>query len=415
MITITLINILIITTAVIVHYECLLSLNLLMPRLNLWHRFRMVFGVLGTLIAHAVEVWIFAVGYYVMNRSETLGRLSGNFDGSLMDSVYFSFTTFTTIGFGDITPSGPLKFLTGLEALTGLVLITWTASFLFIEMQKYFGATSSRPKARSSDASTKHYRMAPKTSLHDKAQCLISRQALNDHSVTLSNRAARQCLQPRGLTMNDLTLRRTILDELEFLPHIDAAAIGVSIENGVVILNGHVGTYAEKIAAERAVKRVKGVRAVAEELKVRATTAVGFGDEVTASRCLDLLRWNTVVPDEQIQIKVQQAGVTLEGNVEWQHQKEAAQKAIQKLDGVVGLNNLLVIRPKADAQDIKRLIEEALARSSDLNASKIRVVVEGNEVKLEGTVERWLERKEVEQAAWAVPGVTNVENRLLII
>ncbi|UZJ59462.1 potassium channel family protein [Pseudomonas sp. KU26590] len=155
MITITFINILIITTAVIVHYECLLSLNLLMPRLILWHRFRMVFGVLGALIAHAVEVWIFALGYYLMNRSETLGRLSGNFDGSLMDSVYFSFTTFTTVGFGDITPSGPLKFLTGLEALTGLVLITWTASFLFIEMQKYFGATSSLPKAQSSDAPAK--------------------------------------------------------------------------------------------------------------------------------------------------------------------------------------------------------------------------------------------------------------------
>ncbi|KPX43165.1 potassium channel family protein [Pseudomonas syringae pv. tagetis] len=139
MITVTLINVLIITTVVIVHYECLLRLSRLMPRLNLWHRFRMVFGVLGALVAHAIEVWIFALGYYLMNRSDSLGRLTGNFDGSFMDSVYFSFTTFTTIGFGDITPSGPLKYLTGLEALTGLVLITWTASFLFIEMQKYWG------------------------------------------------------------------------------------------------------------------------------------------------------------------------------------------------------------------------------------------------------------------------------------
>ncbi|MFA1027825.1 potassium channel family protein [Pseudomonas syringae] len=139
MITVTLINVLIITTVVIVHYECLLRLSRLMPRLNLWHRFRMVFGVLGALVAHAIEVWIFALGYYLMNRSDSLGRLTGNFDGSFMDSVYFLFTTFTTIGFGDITPSGPLKYLTGLEALTGLVLITWTASFLFIEMQKYWG------------------------------------------------------------------------------------------------------------------------------------------------------------------------------------------------------------------------------------------------------------------------------------
>jgi hypothetical protein len=98
----------------------------------------MVFGVLGALIAHAIEVWIFALGYYLMNASGELGQLTGNYDGSFMDSVYFSFTTFTTIGFGDIAPVGSLKYLTGLEALTGLVLITWTASFLFIEMQKYW-------------------------------------------------------------------------------------------------------------------------------------------------------------------------------------------------------------------------------------------------------------------------------------
>jgi hypothetical protein len=151
MILITLINTLIITTAVIVHYECLMRLNVLMPRLNIWHRFRMVFGVLGALVAHAIEVWIFALGYYLMNASEHLGQLTGNYDGSFMDSVYFSFTTFTTIGFGDITPIGPLKFLTGLEALTGLVLITWTASFLFIEMQKYWSDRDIRTKTRSGD------------------------------------------------------------------------------------------------------------------------------------------------------------------------------------------------------------------------------------------------------------------------
>ncbi|MDB5982237.1 MAG: hypothetical protein JWQ69_3252 [Pseudomonas sp.] len=142
MLAITLINTLIITTVVIIHYESLLRLNLLMPKLHIWHRFRMVFGVMGALVAHAIEVWIFALGYYLMNKSGDLGNLAGNFDGSYMDSVYFSFTTFTTIGFGDITPSGPLKFLTGLEALTGLVLITWTASFLFIEMQKYWNVRS---------------------------------------------------------------------------------------------------------------------------------------------------------------------------------------------------------------------------------------------------------------------------------
>ncbi|MFS2155793.1 potassium channel family protein [Pseudomonas sp. Pseusp122] len=147
MVLVTLINTLIIITVVIIHYECLMRLNLLLPRLRIWHRFRIVFGVLGALAAHAIEVWVFALGYYLMTRSNTLGSLTGNFDGSFLDSVYFSFTTYTTIGFGDISPIGPLKFLTGLEALTGLVLITWTASFLFIEMQKYWSFQESNTPA----------------------------------------------------------------------------------------------------------------------------------------------------------------------------------------------------------------------------------------------------------------------------
>jgi hypothetical protein len=146
MILVTFINTLIITTVVIIHYECLLRLNLLMPKLKIWHRFRIVFGVLGALVAHAIEVWVFALGYYAMNKIGTLGQLTGQFDGSFMDSVYFSFTTYTTIGFGDISPLGPLKYLTGLEALTGLVLITWTASFLFIEMQRYWNSKDSDSK-----------------------------------------------------------------------------------------------------------------------------------------------------------------------------------------------------------------------------------------------------------------------------
>ncbi|MDH4559031.1 two pore domain potassium channel family protein [Pseudomonas sp. BN417] len=133
-----LVNILVVLMAVIVHYEFLLRLNLLMPKLKVWHRSRIIFGVLGALVAHAVEVWIFAISYFLMIRAEGWGTLTGRFDGSLLDCVYFSFTTFTTIGFGDIEPIGDLRYLTGLEALTGLVLITWTASFLFIEMQKYW-------------------------------------------------------------------------------------------------------------------------------------------------------------------------------------------------------------------------------------------------------------------------------------
>ena len=138
MLAVTLINTLVVIIAVVIHYECLLRLNDWLPRLKVWSRFRMVIGVFGALLAHAIEVWCFALVYYLMTRDGGWASLSGQFDGSFMDCVYFSFTTYTTIGFGDITPMGHIKFLTGLQALTGLVLITWTASFLFLEMQKYW-------------------------------------------------------------------------------------------------------------------------------------------------------------------------------------------------------------------------------------------------------------------------------------
>lgn len=214
--------------------------------------------------------------------------------------------------------------------------------------------------------------------------------------------------------MNDLLLRKAILEELEFQPHIDAAAIGVAIENGVVCLTGHVNTYAQKIAAERAVKRVKGVKAIAEEIKVRRASETDLGDESIASRCMDVLRWNSAIPQDCMQIKVQQGWVTLEGRVDWQYQKEAAESAIRKLAGVAGINNMLVVRPKANPDDIKERIEAAIARNAELDACKVRVTVEGKTVKLEGYVDLWMQRKAFENAAWAVPGVCHVENYILI-
>ena len=140
MIAVFLANTLIVVIAVIFHYEFLYRLTLLLPRIQVRHRFRIVLGVGGALLAHVVEVWIFAIAYYLMHRADGWGYLEGNFNGSLMDAVYFSFTIFTTLGFGDIQPHGDLRFLTGIESLTGLVLITWSASFLFVEMQRFWNA-----------------------------------------------------------------------------------------------------------------------------------------------------------------------------------------------------------------------------------------------------------------------------------
>ena len=140
MIYVFLINSLVVAVAVIVHYEFLYRLTLYIPKMMIRHRFRIVFGVFGALIAHAFEIWIFAVAYYFMNFLDGWGNLIGNFDGSFMDCGYFSFTVFSTVGFGDIEPIGNLRYLTGIESLTGLVLITWSASFLYFEMQRHWNS-----------------------------------------------------------------------------------------------------------------------------------------------------------------------------------------------------------------------------------------------------------------------------------
>jgi hypothetical protein len=133
-----LVNSVIVASAVMIHYEFLYHMTKLIRQMRITHRYRIVLGVFGALVAHAIEVWIFALAFYNMHHAEGWGHLEGNFSGSVWDCAYFSFTTFTTLGFGDITPIGNLRYLTGIESLTGLVLITWTASFLYIEMQRYW-------------------------------------------------------------------------------------------------------------------------------------------------------------------------------------------------------------------------------------------------------------------------------------
>lgn len=140
MAAVILVNCLVVALAVVIHYESLLRLTLLVQKLRIHHRYRILIGVFGALIAHALEVGVFAVAYHYMHHAAGWGTLAGQTDGSLLDCGYFSFTTYTTLGFGDIWPTGNLRYLTGIESLTGLVLITWTASFLFLEMDRYWKA-----------------------------------------------------------------------------------------------------------------------------------------------------------------------------------------------------------------------------------------------------------------------------------
>jgi osmotically-inducible protein OsmY len=214
--------------------------------------------------------------------------------------------------------------------------------------------------------------------------------------------------------MSDKNLRLTIIDELDFEPSVDSANIGVAVENGVVTLTGHVKSYAEKLAAEQAVRRVKGVRALAEELFVTYPSDKKTSDADIAQRAANIIAWDVTVPDA-VKVKVEKGWVTLSGMVHWQYQRQSAETAIRKLSGVIGVTNLIELQPQAHSYDVKKAIEEALKRNAEVEAANIRVKVgNDNTVTLEGKVHAWHERGIAERAAWSAPGVKAVDDRLMV-
>lgn len=215
--------------------------------------------------------------------------------------------------------------------------------------------------------------------------------------------------------MNDGTLRQDIIDELDFEPSIDAADIGVAVENGIVTLTGHVPTYAQKVTIEDVVRRVKGVKGIAEEIEVRPLGANQTADDEIAKRAINTINWNTSVPDNAVQVKVQKGWLTLTGKVEWQYQKTAASNAVRDLSGVVGVTNQIDIKQRASAYDVKKRIEDALKRNAEIEAQAISVnVLDGGKVRLEGRVHAWSERSAAERAAWSAAGVNTVEDRITV-
>ncbi len=214
-----------------------------------------------------------------------------------------------------------------------------------------------------------------------------------------------------GLTMDDRTLRQHVLEELDFDPKVDAAGIGVSVRDGIVTLSGHVGTYAEKIAAEKITQRVRGVRAVVQEVEVRYPANEKTGDEELAARVVKVLTWNVQVPDEAIKVKVENGCVTLDGCVPWYYQKAAAQSAVSKLAGVREVLNLLAVKPPVRSEDVKAKVLAALKRTAR-DPDSITVRIEGDTVILDGCVDLWRDRELAERAAWSTPGVHAVEDHL---
>ena len=214
--------------------------------------------------------------------------------------------------------------------------------------------------------------------------------------------------------MSDLSLRKTILDELEWEPSIDPAHIGVAVDKGIVTLSGHVASYAEKLAAERAVKRVKGVSGIAEEISVRYPGAKQTADDQIAKRAHDLIGWQALVPAEKLQVKVEKGWLTLTGHVDWYYQKVEVERSVRKLSGVTGISNMIEIKPRVAVADVRQRIEEALKRNAEVEANKIRVNVEGGTVTLEGEVHDWNERQSIERTVWSAPGVLKVDDRIVV-
>lgn len=214
--------------------------------------------------------------------------------------------------------------------------------------------------------------------------------------------------------LTNVELQKKVLEALDFEPSLDESRIAVAVSDGIVTLTGQVPTYAQKLAAERVVKRIAGVKGIAMDLEVRLAGDARRTDSDLAAAAVRALEWDVQVPQTGLKVRVADGWVTLEGSVEWNYQRESAYRAVHNLAGVRGVSNLISIAKKVMPQDLKGRIETALKRTAELEARGIQVHTTGGKVVLEGKVHSWGEREDAESAVWAAPGVTEVVDRLVV-
>jgi osmotically-inducible protein OsmY len=213
---------------------------------------------------------------------------------------------------------------------------------------------------------------------------------------------------------SDSQIQRDVIEELRWDPQTSKTELGVAVKDGVVTLSGTVSSYSQKLAAEHAAERVSGVRAIAEDLSVKFGGLAARSDTDIAHAVVNALRWDTRVPEDKVTAKVENGWITLMGEVPWKFQSEAAERSVRYLSGVKGVTNLMRVTASASTTDVKSRIEAALKRNAELEARHLTVEARDGKVTLRGTVHSWRERREAENAAWAAPGVKEVDDRLLV-
>jgi osmotically-inducible protein OsmY len=213
---------------------------------------------------------------------------------------------------------------------------------------------------------------------------------------------------------SDTEIERDVKEELQWDPDLDATDIAVSVKGGVVTLTGFVKSYTDKYEAEAAAKRVAGVIAIANDIEVRMPSVDERPDPEIAREAAAAIKAQLPISSEKIKVVVKNGWVTLEGEVEWQYQRQTAENAVRRLKGVKGVTNLIQLKPHAAPSEIKRKIQDAFRRNAEIDANRIIVEANGSEVILKGTVRSWVEREEAERAAWAAPGVTKVIDQIVV-